>query len=106
MTNRWRETQLAPGANPDRLLENNEQSRAGWQCPSCGLKREQDFGPDPCLGELPGVRFACCGHGGFGDCPGYIMFNNGKTVRFGSYGRVDGVNCATATVPYEGRFKK
>ena len=31
---------------------------------------------DPCLGVLPGVAFACCGHGG----NGYIAFENGTTV--------------------------
>lgn len=34
--------------------------------------------PDPCLGRLPGVRNACCGHGG----DGYIQFDNGATIRF------------------------
>jgi hypothetical protein len=37
----------------------------GWggderPCPSCGAVAE---GPDPCLGMLPGVVSACCGHG-------------------------------------------
>ncbi len=38
-------------------------------CTVCKLRAEpsQDprsfFGPDPCLGYLPGVDFACCGHG-------------------------------------------
>lgn len=31
-------------------------------CVSCGLTAEPK-GPDPCLGRLPGVAFACCGHG-------------------------------------------
>ena len=31
-------------------------------CRECGLKRDED-GHDPCLGTLPGVMNACCGHG-------------------------------------------
>lgn len=39
---------------------------------------------DPCLGELPGVKYACCGHGGRSGSPtvGYIYFDNGKVARF------------------------
>jgi len=33
---------------------------------------------DPCLGCLPGVAFACCGHG---DREMYIAFENGVTIR-------------------------
>jgi hypothetical protein len=59
--------------------------KAGWCCPSCQLVRAEDNGPDPCLGELPGVDFACCGHGIIPDGyagGGYIAFSNGKTIRF------------------------
>jgi hypothetical protein len=31
-------------------------------CATCKVMHEED-GPDPCLGWLPGVDFACCGHG-------------------------------------------
>ena len=31
--------------------------------------------PDPCLGWLPGVRAACCGHG---VGAGYVMSENGE----------------------------
>lgn len=33
---------------------------------------------DHCLGKLPGVISACCGHGG----EGYILFENGTKIRF------------------------
>jgi hypothetical protein len=36
-------------------------------CAYCGQKRDGSDkwgGPDPCLGHLPGVISACCGHGG------------------------------------------
>ena len=37
-------------------------------CPHCGLVAgpwtpDGEMAPDPCLGWLPGVRYACCGHG-------------------------------------------
>lgn len=31
-------------------------------CVECNVMHEKD-GPDPCLGWLDGVDFACCGHG-------------------------------------------
>jgi len=39
-------------------------------------------GHDPCLGTLPGVLFACCGHGG--RAFGYVYFENGVTIRWGN----------------------
>jgi hypothetical protein len=42
-----------------------------------------EFGKaDPCLGVLPGVLYACCGHGDKPFKSGYIAFENGVTVRF------------------------
>lgn len=46
-------------------------------CKKCG--RICNDGPDPCLGELPGVRNACCGHGH--PEKSYIQFVNGVIVR-------------------------
>jgi len=46
-------------------------------CPKCG-KRPFDTGEDACMGYLPGVVSACCGHGG----EGYIEFENGVTILF------------------------
>lgn len=58
------------------------------QCTACKLRctsAEADHHPngeidyvDPCLGHLPGVRYACCGHG---VDHGYIFFENGVIVR-------------------------
>jgi hypothetical protein len=45
-------------------------------CPKCGLHRT-DKGYDPCMGKLPGVKYACCGHG-VND--GWIVFDNGTVV--------------------------
>jgi len=42
-------------------------------CKKCGKKFP--FGePDPCIGFLPGVKFACCGHGNRSDA--YVLFDN------------------------------
>ncbi len=46
-------------------------------CKRCG-KRPNKKGHDYCLRNLPGVRFACCGHG---EQDGYILFENGVTIR-------------------------
>jgi hypothetical protein len=35
-------------------------------------------GHDPCIENLPGVLYACCGHGVE---PGYISFENGVIIR-------------------------
>lgn len=35
--------------------------------------------PDPCLGKLPGVKHACCGHGKKESA--YVMFENGIVIR-------------------------
>ena len=49
-------------------------------CKKCG----KDFGKidgvevDPCLGKLPGVISACCGHGKPEES--YIMFENGINI--------------------------
>jgi len=48
-------------------------------CPHCKNKFENDYDPDPCLGHLPGVKNACCGHGN--QDQSYIVFNNGLIIR-------------------------
>ncbi len=47
-------------------------------CGHCG-KPDTDDGHDGCLGELPGVNNACCGHGKHNEA--YIQFKNGVTIR-------------------------
>lgn len=60
--------------------------RAGYgyevrPCCRCGqvFAGSDEGKPDPCLGHLPGVDNACCGHG----IPeaAYIRFTNGVTIR-------------------------
>jgi|HubBroStandDraft_3_1064219.scaffolds.fasta_scaffold01536_2 hypothetical protein len=66
------------------MAKKKKQHEAGWRCPECKKVRKKD-GFDPCLGELPGVIFACCGHGGLG----YIYFSNGKIIRFDGLTQVE-----------------
>jgi len=46
-------------------------------CKKCG-KPMKWRDPDPCLGVLPGVAYACCGHGAE---QGYIYFHSGVVIR-------------------------
>jgi hypothetical protein len=47
-------------------------------CVSCGLAAGPD-GHDPCLGHIPGVKAACCGHGG--TVQPYIAWEDGNIMR-------------------------
>lgn len=49
-----------------------------WPCPLCGADGPADSGHDPCIENLPGVEFACCGHG---KRPGYVKFTDGRVLR-------------------------
>ena len=46
-------------------------------CKRCGRPPTKE-GHDACLKSLPGVKFACCGHG---EQDGYIMFTDGRVIR-------------------------
>src|SRR3954462_3208827 len=55
-------------------------SRENWKdgkCKRCGLARTPK-GHDPCIANLPGVVFACCGHG---ENQAYVVFENGVCIR-------------------------
>lgn len=47
-------------------------------CGRCGLPNTPE-GHDGCLGTLPGVMNACCGHGVEKDA--YVQFGDGRIVR-------------------------
>ena len=47
-----------------------------YPCKRCG-RMPTKGGHDACLGELPGVQFACCGHG---IEHGYMVFDNDKKL--------------------------
>ena len=46
-------------------------------CGYCGMPAT-DAGHDGCIGEVPGVMNACCGHGVESDA--YVQFLDGSTV--------------------------
>jgi len=48
-------------------------------CKKCGRAYAPSAEPDPCIGMLPGVVEACCGHGN--DTKAYVMFENGVLFR-------------------------
>lgn len=52
-------------------------TRAG-NCRLCKMQRT-DEDHDPCIANLPGVLYACCGHG---IEPAYIKFEDGRVLRF------------------------
>ncbi len=62
----------------EELLEDIHEKNIPFKCPSCYEVVEPDD-PDPCLGSLPGVQLACCGHG---SGQGYIIFENGVSLVF------------------------
>lgn len=47
-------------------------------CRLCKEPRTED-GHDPCMANLPGVIYACCGHGLE---HGYLKFEDGRCLRF------------------------
>ena len=51
----------------------------GWICPLCKQTRCES-GDDPCIPALPGVKYACCGHGGEGVHLAYLYFENGVRI--------------------------
>lgn len=58
------------------------------RCAQCGLfptesASDQNEKVDPCLGILPGVAFACCGHGydDTGCGSGYVLFTDGMRIQ-------------------------
>lgn len=65
------------GKKPGWYYEDGSSVKKPRPCPHCG-KLPTPEGHDGCLGTLPGVSYACCGHGG----RGYIKFENGKVLRF------------------------
>ncbi len=59
-------------------LDNGKELDNNRPCIKCGkLPTSEDY--DACLGKLPGVKNACCGHGVE---EGYIQFDDGTTIRF------------------------
>lgn len=49
-------------------------------CVRCGRPPVGDVGADACLGVLPGVKAACCGHGVLSP---YVLFEDGTRLHPG-----------------------
>lgn len=66
-----------------RFCDNDEPTQTSWftrPCGYCGQYGNSNEGKvDPCLGFLPGVTNACCGHGNPEDA--YICFQGGLVIR-------------------------
>jgi hypothetical protein len=54
------------------------EARVETVCGACLRSYVPHFEDDPCIAGLPGVAYACCGHGG--ELGGYILFENGLRV--------------------------
>lgn len=63
-----------------RYQDTNSRTIEEWDSRPCGHcnKHKTKDGHDACLGALPGVSNACCGHGDVLDT--YIQFNGGKII--------------------------
>lgn len=65
-----------------RYKDNNERvdTNIRRECKRCGVKQKDTLGVenDQCIGTLPGVDNACCGHGVRSQS--YIRFTNGVVV--------------------------
>lgn len=64
-----------------RYVDTGELIYGTWESRPCGhcLRYPTPEGHDPCLGTLPGVRNACCGHGDAAQS--YVQFDNGAELR-------------------------
>ncbi len=63
-----------------RYWDNHKPVKDTWldrPCGHCGLENTKE-GHDGCLGNLPGVQNACCGHGGARIA--YVQHDNGESV--------------------------
>ena len=60
------------------MKDAEDQDWINGRCSLCKGTRTPE-GHDPCIANLPGVLFACCGHG---NTPGYIKFEDGRCLRF------------------------
>ncbi len=63
-----------------RYRDTGETTAGSWRERPCGRckRMSTEEGHDSCLGSLPDVANACCGHGD--DTEAYIQFNDGLIV--------------------------
>ena len=58
--------------------DNNKKIDIPHTCRNCKKEMKEDE-PDACIGKLPGVKYACCGHGIIVDA--YVVFNDNTLLR-------------------------
>lgn len=76
--NHWRGNPIYWDGEVWRYKDNGSCVRAvDRPCGACGQERTTE-GHDPCLGTLPRVMNACCGHGN--DREAYVQFESGRRV--------------------------
>jgi hypothetical protein len=61
-----------------RFVDTGQPTATTWESRPCGACHRKIDEHDPCLGLLPGVMNACCGHGLEADA--YIQFPDGRIV--------------------------
>jgi len=63
------------------FTDTDEPVASTWKQRNCGHcnKPNTPEGHDACLGKLPGVMNACCGHGESSEA--YVQFTNGVMIR-------------------------
>lgn len=77
-TNHWRGWPIYWDGKYWRYKDTGDCVRAvDRPCGICGKERTPE-GHDACLGELPGVSNACCGHGS--DREAYVQFDTGARL--------------------------
>jgi len=70
--------------NQWRYLNDNKLFDFDTPRPCSKCKKEKPIsGHDPCIQKLPGVRFACCGHGLIGK--DYVTLVSGKRMSLKAY---------------------
>ncbi len=64
-----------------RYKDTDEPTAETWRARACGVckKPNTEDDHDPCLGTIPGVMNACCGHGE--GASAYIQFDDGLILR-------------------------
>lgn len=74
---KWKNNRWVYADNNEKVPYTEKEHRP---CKKCGmLYTLESKGVDPCLGVLPGVKYACCGHGD--STKSYIHFTNGVIIR-------------------------
>ena len=77
----YRGHKIHKGKNGEWMFYDTNDLITAWLKRPCGYCDAADTpeGYDGCLGYLPGVRNACCGHGEWATA--YIQFTKGLTIR-------------------------